>query len=163
MVDAHRRIIALGSDCDLVIVGNDWGSRRSIEAAIAAAGTRERVQLVGPKYGEEKRRILAEASLLVHLPRYEGFGMAVLEGLAVGTPAVIGDRCLLPGAGPSMGVVVTDSTSDSFARAVVELLRDPVRREELSRAGRQAVIERFSWDAIAARCVEALSATGNRR
>ena len=63
MVDAHRRIIALGSECDLVIVGNDWGSRRSIEAAIAAAGTRERVQLVGPKYGEEKRRILAEASL----------------------------------------------------------------------------------------------------
>lgn len=162
LVDAHRRIIALGSDCDLVIVGNDWGSRGSIEAAIDAAGTRARVQVVGPRYGDEKRRILAEASLLVHLPRYEGFGMAVLEGLAVGTPAVIGDRCLLPGAGPSMGVVVTGSSPDSFARAVVELLRDPVRRERLSRSGRQAVVERFGWDAIAARCVEVLSATGNR-
>jgi glycosyltransferase involved in cell wall biosynthesis len=89
--------------------------------------------------------------------------MAVLEGLAVGTPAVIGDRCLLPGAGPSMGVVVTESNPDSFARGVAELLRDPARREALSRAGRHAVVERFGWDAIAARCVEALSPTGNRR
>jgi glycosyltransferase involved in cell wall biosynthesis len=163
LVAAHGRVIELGLDCDLVIVGNDWGSRGSIEAAIDEAGTRERVQVVGPKYGEEKRRVLAEASLLVHLPRYEGFGMAVLEGLAVGTPAVIGDRCLLPGAGPSMGVVVTESNPDSFARGVAELLRDPARREALSRAGRHAVVERFGWDAIAARCVEALSPTGNRR
>lgn len=157
LVDAHRRMLALGVDHDLVIVGNDWGSRASVEAAVAAAGTAGRVRFVGAKYGDEKRRLLAGASLLVHLPLYEGFGMAVLEALAVGTPAVIGDRCLLPGAGPSMGIVVTPSEPAAFAAEVIALLNDRPRRDELSRAGRRAVVDRFRWSDIAARCVEVLA------
>lgn len=163
LVDAHRRMVDLGADVDLVLVGNDWGSRPSVEAAIAAAGTADRVRFVGPRYGDAKRRILAEAELFVHLPRYEGFGMAVLEALAAGTPAVIGDRCLLPGAGPAIGVVVSPSDPSTFARIVTDLLADPVRRDELSRAGRRAVAERFRWSDIAARCVEVLAtARGGR-
>jgi len=163
LVAAHRKVLDLGLDCDLVIVGNDWGSRASIEAAIAAAGTGGRVRFTGAAYGDEKHRLLAGATLLVHLPRYEGFGMAVLEGLAVGTPAVIGDRCLLPGAGPSMGVIVAESEPEAFARAVVDLARDPARREELARAGRRAIRERFAWDSIAARCVAALATARSSR
>lgn len=163
LVEAHRMALEAGADCDLVIVGNDWGSRGSVEEAIATAGTGDRVRLVGARYGEEKWRMLAGATLLVHLPRYEGFGMAVLEGLAVGTPAVIGDRCLLPGAGPDMGVVVTASEPAAFARAVVDLLGDPARRERLSVAGRRAVAERYGWDRIARRCVETVGSGGDRR
>ena len=157
LVEAHRHVLDLGFDCDLLIIGNDWGSLPSVEAAIAVARTGDRVRLVGAKYGEEKRRLLAGARLLVHLPRYEGFGMAVLEALAAGTPAVIGDRCLLPGAGPAMGVVVSGSQPEVFAAAIVDILRDPDRREALAAAGLRAVADRFRWDSIAARCVAALA------
>jgi len=157
LVEAHRAVLDQGVDCDLVLVGNDWGSRASIEAAIAAAGTVRRVEFTGPKYGAEKRSVLRHAALLVHLPRYEGFGMAVLEGLAVGTPAVIGDRCLLPGAGPEIGTVVTRSEPEAFAVEVIRLLRRPDERSVLSDAGYRAVRERFAWPMIAARCVDVLS------
>ena len=35
----------------------------------------------------------------------------------------------------------------SFARAVIELSRDPVLAGRLGRAGRDAVVDRYSWDA----------------
>jgi glycosyltransferase involved in cell wall biosynthesis len=157
LVAAHRMVLDAGIDCDLVVVGNDWGSLASIQAAVATAGSGDRVRLVGPKYGDEKRRLLAGARLLVHLPSYEGFGMAVLESLAAGTPAVIGDRCLLPGAGPSMGVVVSGSRPEEFAATVVAVMRDPGRRDALAAAGLRAVAERFRWETFASRSVAALA------
>jgi glycosyltransferase involved in cell wall biosynthesis len=153
LVTAHRMVLDAGIDCDLVIIGNDWGSQASIESAVRSSATGHRVRLVGPRYGNEKWRLLAGASLLVHLPTYEGFGMAVLEALAVGTPAVIGDRCLLPGAGPAIGVVVTPSEPRAFAEAVIRLMSDPVGRKALGEAGRRAAAERFNWTAIATRCI----------
>jgi alpha-maltose-1-phosphate synthase len=43
--------------------------------------------------------------------------------------------------------------ADDFAAAVNALLADPARAEEMGRAGRRRVIERFSWPAIAAETV----------
>jgi glycosyltransferase involved in cell wall biosynthesis len=162
LVSAHRLVLDSGIDCDLVVVGNDWGSRASIESAIRSAGTGDRVRLVGPKYGDQKWELLASARLLVHLPHYEGFGMAVLEALAVGTPAVIGDRCLLPGAGPEMGVTVTASQPSALAAEVVRLLSDEGARNALAASGVRAARERFSWSAIAARCTGSDGPVGPR-
>ena len=155
LVEAHRSVLDSGIDCDLVVIGNDWGSRDTIESAVRSAGTFDRVRLVGAKYGNEKRELLAGARLMVHLPRYEGFGMAVLEALALGVPAVIGDRCLLPGAGPEIGVVVTRSEPRAFAKEVVRLLSDDRARAMLAEAGLRAATERFNWSTIAARCLPA--------
>ena len=43
--------------------------------------------------------------------------------------------------------------ADDFAAAVNALLADPARAEEMGRAGRRRVIDRFSWPAIAAETV----------
>ena len=51
--------------------------------------------------------------------------------------------------------------SDRFAAAVVELLRNPERREAIARAGRRLVEERYTWPQVvrefATRCEEAVA------
>ena len=42
----------------------------------------------------------------------------------------------------------------SFARAVIELSEDPERAGHLGRAGRQAVVDRYSWEASCRRLLD---------
>jgi glycosyltransferase involved in cell wall biosynthesis len=54
------------------------------------------VEFLGEVIGEEKRRLLSDALALIHTPTWESFGVAVIEALGSGTPAICSDRCSLP-------------------------------------------------------------------
>jgi alpha-1,6-mannosyltransferase len=73
----------------------------------------------------------------------ETLGLAALEALACGTPAVVNWRSALPGiVGPDAGRAAAGSGL-TFADAVQELLAEP--QTPLPRAAR-ARAEEFGWD-----------------
>jgi trehalose synthase len=73
----------------------------------------------------------------------EGFGLVVAEALWKGTPVVAGRAGGIPlQMADGTGGLVVDSVTDC-ARAMVELLHDPARAEELGASGRQRVREHF--------------------
>jgi len=78
----------------------------------------------------------------------EGFGYTAAEGMACGRPVVhfscaaVDEAC----AGHAVGVPAGDT--GALAGAVAALLDDPERCEAMSRAGRQHVVDRFSWEAV---------------
>lgn len=82
----------------------------------------------------------------------------VLEALAHGRPVVLPDH----GAFPELvkqtagGVVVPPGDSDALAAALTRLLNDPQERARLGQAGRAAVRDRFSDDAMARSTIAAL-------
>ncbi len=74
-----------------------WGDEADVmqlRAAVAAAGPS--VQFVGPVYGAAKQALLERARFTVLPSHSEGLPMAVLEGWAAGTPAVLTGECNLP-------------------------------------------------------------------
>ena len=78
----------------------------------------------------------------------------ILEGLlaerpVVATPAAADGLEDLSGDG-----LVLAPDPSSFARAVVELSEDPLAAARLGRAGRQAVVERYSWEASCRRLLD---------
>ena len=78
-----------------------------------------------------------------------GSRLKVLEALAMGRAVVstsLGGEGYPLTAGREL--LVADEPAE-FARAVVELLRDPVRRAELGRAGQKFAAERYDWGVIA--------------
>ncbi|MFO0827672.1 MAG: glycosyltransferase [Phycisphaerales bacterium] len=156
LVEAHQRVLASGHDVDLVVIGNDWGAEATVRRVVADLNVGHRVHLVGAVHGDAKYHALAGARAFVHLPRYEGFGLAVIEALAVGTPAVMGDRCRLPGANEAMGILVSPSDPASFAERAARILADAALRDRLGAAGKDAALSRYTWDAIARRVVAPL-------
>lgn len=77
-----------------------------------------------------------------------GTRLKVLESLALGTPVVATPKGaegldLAPGRDWLPG-----QTPAEFAAAVLRLLSDPELRNSLSRAGRQAVEQKYGWDSI---------------
>jgi glycosyltransferase involved in cell wall biosynthesis len=72
----------------------------------------------------------------------------IVELMAAGIPLVayrVGEMSVTPG---EAGALVEPGNAAAFARAVVDLLRNPARREWMSERGRDLVRDRFTWDAL---------------
>jgi glycosyltransferase involved in cell wall biosynthesis len=87
----------------------------------------------------------------------ELLGQTLLEGMASGLPAV----CTSAGAMPEVvvngvtGLVVDENDPAALGYALSELHSDQRRATMLGRQGRHRVVEHFSWEAVAERCMQA--------
>ena len=91
------------------------------------------------------RPFLDAMDLYVHPARMEGFGIAVIEAMAAGK-AVVATRI---GGLPEVvddgrtGLLVASDSPEALSTAVVSLLRDKIRRQEMGERGWKLVRERF--------------------
>ena len=94
--------------------------------------------------------------LLAVPSRWEGFGLAAVEGLAAGVPVVAADvdglREVI--AEQEGGLLVPPGDAGALAGALAGLLGDPERRSALGRAGRERAFRRFGAARMAAEVVE---------
>jgi mannosyltransferase len=123
----------------------DKAFQSELQARVASAGLSERILFAGEVPQDELRRMLPAFSLLVSVPRYEGYGMTVLEGMACGVPFVATDSGIFPAAskGGSCGEIV-DMRSDAVADAVADWMRDAPRLQAGALVARKAAVEDFS-------------------
>jgi len=139
------------SQASLVVVGRNPSPR--LRTAAAEAG----VHVTGTV--DDVRPYVADAAVYV-VPLRIGGGtrLKIFEALAMGK-AVVSTTVGAEGLPliPGEHFIQADGPAD-FAKAVVSLLRNPVRRRELGVAGRRLVEERYSWPSVArefeARCRE---------
>jgi glycosyltransferase involved in cell wall biosynthesis len=87
----------------------------------------------------------------------EFFPLVILEALACGTPVVatsVGGIPEIVRHGEN-GFVVPPNDPPALADAVAEIRDDPELRRRMSHAAVETIRERFTWSAVARRCVEA--------
>lgn len=133
----------------LVIAGPDFGAGVPLKEQVARLGVSDRVHLVGPLYGVEKKEAVAGA-LCFCLPSFhEGFSMSIAEAMAARTPAVFTTNCHLPEVAAAGAAEVIERTVPKLTAALDRVVSDPAHRAELSRRGRAMVEERYTWPAIA--------------
>ena len=116
---------------------------------IAQAGAKSRFGW--PGYVADVRAMMSEIDILVHSADHESFGRVIVEAMAASLPVVGVD------AGGVAEVAVSGQTAllvppddpPAMAAAIEQLARDPARRAELGRKGRQRALAMFSLDASA--------------
>ena len=88
--------------------------------------------------------------LYVHPALMEGFGIAVLEAMAMSKPVV----ATMAGGLPEIvqdgetGVLVPPGDHDSLAKTVVQLLADPTKRSALGKAARDRIEAHFTLETM---------------
>ena len=126
----------------------------------AKAAELPRVEVMGRVSEETKDRLLSESWAVLSAAHHEGWGMSIMEGAAVGTPALAVDA---PGIRDAIvddvtGVLVRAPESELapvLAAAWVALTADGPRRERLGKAAEERAA-RFSWEVTLDRWQSAL-------
>jgi len=121
----------------------DAGFLAGLKARIAAAGLEGRILFPGEVAPDALPGLMRALSAVVQLPRYEGYGMAPLEGMASGVPFVATDQgCFRAFAAQGRCGIVTGA--EGAAEAVSSLLSDPDRHAAMTRAARETAQAAFS-------------------
>ncbi len=135
----------------LLVVGQPGWGGVDLAAAARAAGLREgAVRQLGRIEDADLAVVLRAADLLVAPSLAEGFGLPVVEAMAVGTAVVCSDAPALVEVAGDAAMVVGRGDARALADAVAAVLADETVRARLIAAGlvRSA---RFTWDAVAGR------------
>ncbi len=121
-------------------------------------GLGDRVRFAGEVDGTRIATFYDDADVLVMPTRYEGYGMAVAEGLARGLPVVstatgaIGDLV-----GADAGLLVPVDDGPAMAAALRTVIADPAARARLRDGALRARRRLTTWDDAAARLATALN------
>ena len=111
------------------------------------------VKYVGEVSPEDLVALYSMAEALVHLSKYEGFGLTLLEAMKCGTPVVSSNRSSLPEiAGPSAFLVDPDDINNT-AEVVYNVLANKDLQEGMIEKGYEQV-KKFSWEEAARKTLE---------
>ncbi len=150
LIDAWARIAPEFPDWQVSIYG-DGPEKDALSAGILSHGLQDRIMLHGtlPDLGP----VYDRASLLCHPSAFEGFGLAVAEAMAHGTPALGFSDC------PGINQLITDQKDGWLidpGNAPVEALAAALRKtlkntDDMRAKGRAAreILHRFSPEAFA--------------
>lgn len=134
VANVARRI----SPAFLLIIAGDGPALAELKQRSIVLGLEGHVQFIGYlDRNTELADCYAAADVFAFASKTETQGLVLLEAMAAGLPvyalAELGTRDILE---PRRGAVVAPDETEAFARGLVELLGDPVRRQALAAAAR---------------------------
>jgi glycosyltransferase involved in cell wall biosynthesis len=128
----------------LQVAGSPPGMGRDPAVWMAAD---PRVEIVTAPSEQEKDDLLGKARVVVSPSLSESFGITTLEAWAQGTPVVLVDSPVNRSVVRQDldGRVAEGAEAADLAKAVAEVVKDPLLAAHMGRAGRERVEAEFSW------------------
>ena len=156
---ADLAVVIAGDDSGDGAHDDDGGERRRLERHAARIGLADHVRFVGAVPHEQLGDYYAMADICVVPSLTESFGLVALEAQALGTPVVaasVGGLREIVEDGVT-GFLIDGHEPVDYARAIAEVLKDPVRMDEMGEEARRRA-GRFTWR----RAVDRLAAIYDR-
>ena len=151
LVEAMAKLRADGHQLTLTIIGKPKPGK-SMDL-IEQYGLMPYIDFVSGVTDERIVELYSEAELAVVPSLYEGFSLPAIEAMCSGTPLVATDGGALPEVTGADGETVfrcRKGDAESLASTIRHALTNPEARARVGAAGRQRVVERWTWR----RCAE---------
>ncbi|GAB3284132.1 glycosyltransferase family 4 protein [Parahaliea aestuarii] len=148
LLRAYASLLTRYPRLELLLVGKPQPGGKT-ERLLHHLGIADKVQFVSGITTQQMVAYYAEATVAVVPSVYEGFGLPAGEAMACAVPVVSTDGGALPEVVGDAGVIVPAKNVEALAAGIAGLLEDPERRARLGAAGRQRILEKFSWEVCA--------------
>ncbi|MEX2446141.1 MAG: glycosyltransferase family 1 protein, partial [Dehalococcoidia bacterium] len=146
LVDAFERLAREQPGLQLVLAGAPGWHYGGIARHIENSAVRNHIVLPGYLAPVDLAALIEHSGVVAYVSLYEGFGMPVLDAMALGAAVVTSDLTAMPEAAGGAGVLVDPLDVGGIARGLADGLS---RREELSRGGRERAAG-WTWADVAA-------------
>ncbi len=158
LVRVGERLAQQDARLRFLLVGGGPLKERA-EQEVLKNGLADRFRFVGFQAWTQTPAYLNAMDIFAFPSQSEGFGMALLEAMACGLPAVTTDRTGTQDiVRPGETALVADSTEDLESHLAL-LISDETLRQRLGAAARRAVEQSMDWTAVARQTAEAYRET----
>jgi alpha-1,3-rhamnosyl/mannosyltransferase len=134
---------------DWVIIGREGWDHEKFLAALSSSRHHRRIRLVQSITDTELLRYYQGALALVFPSLHEGFGLVVLEAMACGTPAVVGDQTAPSWVAGHAGLRVDPRDIDAIADGIGRMVSETAWRTQAAAVGIKRA-RSFTWENAAA-------------
>lgn len=139
----------------LVIVGQEWYRADAIHRESESLVRSGRVVFSGYVSDDDLIGLLQHATAFAYPSIYEGFGLPVVEAMALGTPTLVGDIPVMREVAGDAALRVPAGDAAAWADALHRVATEPDERRELASRG-PARAARFTWEECARRVLAVL-------
>ncbi len=134
----------------LQIAGNPSKSitKARLKMLVTNFGLDEYIVYLGPKYGQEKNRLLMESDILVFPTLRDAFPLVVLEAMSAGLPVVSTREGAIPEIVDDgvTGFIVKKGDEKELASKLEELISHPELIDSMGKAGRKKYEKKYTLD-----------------
>jgi glycosyltransferase involved in cell wall biosynthesis len=156
LLEAVAKLRTEREDAHLVVIGKPKGKSR-IPALIDRLALAGAIEFVHGVTTERIVELYAQAEVAAVPSLYEGFSLPAVEAMACGVPIVATTGGALPevvGRDGQTALLVPPGDPSALAAALGRALDDAELRARIGAAGRQRVLQRFTWRKTAEGTVE---------
>jgi Glycosyl transferases group 1 len=132
----------------LVLTGADLGQWTMLQEVIAHFHLQEAVHYLGYVPSAELRTLYARAAMLIFPSLFEGFGIPLVEAMALECPIAAANLTSIPEVVGDAALLFDPRNPDSIAEAMYRILSDGSLRQSLIARGRERRAL-FSWQETA--------------
>lgn len=134
-----------------VIIGRDDGALSELQRIVTENHLSDRIQFIGPVFGQQMNKILRSADVFLFTSRSEGLPMAALDACAAQLPLVFSAPCNVPEiAAHGAGIQLPTNTPTSVAAAVSALAAHPTQLAQMRQNCHDVIRDVFNLNTIAA-------------
>jgi len=146
----------------LVIAGKKGWLFEKIFEEVKKLGLEEKVLFTDFVDEEDVPALMAGAKVFVLPSFWEGFGIPVVEAMAVGTPVVVSKAGSLPEIVDDSGLIVDPGNPQEIARGIDKIINDKTLSERLRKEGLSRA-KKFNWDECARKTLLVLEKVGIKK
>jgi glycosyltransferase involved in cell wall biosynthesis len=149
LIEAFAKAAAQKGNLRLLIVGSG-ALEDDLKARVRHAGLEKAVLFTG--YRTDTSDLLAAIDIFVHPSLWEGFGLAVLEAMAMGKPVIATRVSALPELiqDTVSGFLVAPKDADALAAVIIRLAGNGLLQQRIGEQARQRCLREFSVERMSA-------------
>ena len=131
------------SDVSLVLVGRKGNAYKDVQAIVDSEGLQSDVIIYGYLNDNQLANMYKDALLFVYVSEYEGFGLPILESMALGVPVLTSNKSSMKEIAGN-AAILAETNVDDIKNKMQLLLGNEKMREEYKNRGFK-LIDKFEW------------------
>jgi glycosyltransferase involved in cell wall biosynthesis len=149
LIPAFATARKIAPDLHLVIAGPDDGMLERARSLARQHQVENEVTFTGMLIGADKLAAFSAASMFALTSYSENFGIAIVEAMAAGLPAIVSDQVNIHREIDGGGAIIVPCEVNAITRAIESLAADPVRLGRMASEARETARRLYDWRNVA--------------